>query len=105
MSHARYEIVRSARDPQLHIIFVMGRFADIPDRDRGLGPWRPVGSGNIADLKPHYRVQIAAGGYVLVRQLARAFCAEPRSRARTLPSTGERTARTSSVRTRPKTSR
>ncbi len=104
MSNARYEVVRSARDPQLHIIFVMGRFADIPDRDRRLGPWRPLSSGNIADLKPHYRAQIAASGYVMVRQPASAFSAEPRSRPRTL-TPGERTGRTGSVRTRPKSSR
>jgi hypothetical protein len=103
MSNARYEVVRSTRDPQLHIIFVMGRFADIPDRDRRLGPWRPLSSGNIADLKPHYRAQIAASGYVMVRQSA--FSAEPRSRPRTPPPAGERTGRTGSVRTRPKSPR
>jgi hypothetical protein len=72
-----YEVVRSARDSQLNIIFVTGRFSQIPEHDRRLGPWQPLGSGNIADLKPQYRVQIGASGYVLVRQPASTFSAEP----------------------------
>jgi hypothetical protein len=103
MSNVAYEVVRSARDSQLHIIFVEGRFSQIPEHDRRLGPWRPLSSGNIADLKPQYRVQIGSAGYVLVRQLASTFSAEPPPPERAAPDSGqepERAARTQQTRPR-----
>jgi len=97
MWNAKYEVVRSARDRQLHIIFVDGRFSAIPDHDRRLGPWQPLGTGRIENLKPQYRAQIGATGYVMVRQAHNAFSAEPRPSSRSTRSRSQGIAR--SVRT------
>jgi hypothetical protein len=94
MWNAKYEVVRSARDRQLHMIFVEGRFSAIPEHDRRLGPWQPLGTGHIENLKPQYRVQIGATGYIMVRQVASAFSAEPRPTTRSTRSTSQRMQRT-----------
>jgi len=93
MWNAKYEVVRSTRDGALHMIFAEGKFSEIPDRDRRLGPWRPLSTGSIADLKPQYRVQIATVGYVMVRQLSGSFSAEPRQTSRATPAPSQRSAR------------
>jgi hypothetical protein len=91
MWNARYEVVRSARDSALHIIFVEGKFSEIPDRDRRLGPWHSLATGSIANLKPHYRTQIGTTGYILVRQQPGSFSPEPRQTSRANPVTRPKT--------------
>lgn len=94
---AKYEVVRSGRDPALHIIYVDGTFSEIPDRDRKLGPWQPLATGNIANLKPQYRVRIATEGYIMVRHTNGTFSAEPRvsTRSRSSSTTNRTSVRTS----------
>jgi hypothetical protein len=73
----RYEVVRSARDKALHIIFVEGKFSEIPDCIRHLGPWQPLSTGDIVNLTPHYRACIGMEGHVLVTHRADSFYPEP----------------------------
>jgi hypothetical protein len=61
-----YEVIRSVTDKSLHIIFAEGMFGLLPDVVRRLGPWRSLSGGDIISLKPHYRVQLAEQGFVLV---------------------------------------
>jgi len=71
-----YEVIRSVNDKSLHIIFPEGTFGVLPDLVRRLGPWRGVIGGQIITLKPHYRVQLAEQGFVLLYQSRAKFSAE-----------------------------
>jgi hypothetical protein len=73
----RYEAVRSNTDKSLHIICMDGAFAGLPHCVRHLGPWQGLSAGNIESLKPHYRLQLAEQGFVVVYQSLAAFTAEP----------------------------
>ena len=73
----QYEAVRSSTDKSLHVIFNDGSFDTLPNLIRQLGPWQGLSGGEIAKLKPHYRLQLAEQGFVVVYQKFAAFCAEP----------------------------
>ena len=73
----RYQAARSTDDKSLHVIFNKGRFDELPDRIRQLGPWQGLTGGDINSLKPHYRLQLAEQGFVVVHQKLAAFSAEP----------------------------
>jgi hypothetical protein len=59
------------------VIFPGDGFAKRPDRIRQLGPWQGLSGGDINSLKPHYRLQLAEQGFVIVYQKLAAFSAEP----------------------------
>ena len=73
----QYESVRSNTDKSLHVIFNDGSFDTLPDRIRHLGPWQGLSGGEIAKLKPHYRLQLAEQGFVVVYQKLAVFCTGP----------------------------
>ena len=73
-----YEAVRSVSDKSLHVIFNQDGFEALPDRIRQLGPWEGLAGGAVACLKPHYRLQLAEQGFVVVYQQLAAFCTELR---------------------------
>jgi hypothetical protein len=65
----RYEVIRSVDDRGLHIIFAEGTFGMLPERVRQhLGPWKGLTEGDVSSLKPHYRVQLAEQGFVVLYQ-------------------------------------
>jgi hypothetical protein len=51
----RYEVVRSAEDKSVHVIFREGTLDELPARIKHMGPWQGLTGGEIARLKPHYR--------------------------------------------------
>ena len=68
-----YEAVRSVNDKSLHVIFKEDGFEALPERIRQLGPWQGLSGGAVASLKPHYRLQLAEQGFVVVYQPVAAF--------------------------------
>lgn len=64
----RYEVVRSVEDRSVHLIFREGPFDDLPAPIKHMGPWQGLSGGAIERLKPHYRLQIAEQGFVVVYQ-------------------------------------
>ena len=73
----RYEAVRSGNDKSLHVISNDGAFESLPHCLRQLGPWQGLSGGDIAKLKPHYRLLIAEQGFVVIYQKLAASTAEP----------------------------
>ena len=73
----RYEAVRSNTDKNLHVICNDGTFDSLPHSVRHLGPWQGLTGGEIEGLKPHYRLQLAEQGFVVVYQKLAAFCVVP----------------------------
>lgn len=71
----RYEAVRSNTDKSLHVFFHDGTFDALPDRIRQLGPWQALSGGDMSSLKPHYRLQLAEQGFVVVYQQLATFSA------------------------------
>jgi hypothetical protein len=60
--------LRSLSDNRVHLICrVDEAFADLPDRVRHLGPWQAMSRGDIAKLKPEYRLALTEEGYALVK--------------------------------------
>ena len=47
----------------------------LPDCIRLMGPWQGLTGSDIEQLKPHYRLQIAEQGFVLVYQPLATFSA------------------------------
>ena len=60
--------MRSVADKNVHVIFREGTFDDLPARIKHMGPWQGVTGGEIEQLKPHYRLQIAEQGFTVVYQ-------------------------------------
>ena len=78
MTHGRYEVNRSQRDKEIHVIYREERFyEDVPMEIRHGGPWWGTGSGRIADLKLPYRVALERDGYVVVVESMITFRPEP----------------------------
>ena len=73
----QYEAARSNADKSLHIICMEDAFEGLPLCVRHLGPWQGLSGGDIAKLKPHYRLQLAEQGFVVVYQKLAAFCTKP----------------------------
>lgn len=73
-----YKIIRSVSDKHLHIIFedgpapinaqapVTDAFQRVPQRLRALGPWQGLSSGDIQNLKTHYRLLLAEQGFTVI---------------------------------------
>ena len=68
---------RSNTDKSMHIICMEDAFESLPHCVRQLGPWQGPNGGDIAQLKPHYRLQLAEQGFVVIYQKLAAFTAEP----------------------------
>ena len=52
---------------QIHVLCHEGEaFDHLPVRIRHLGPWIGSKEGEIANLKPHYRMLLAEQGFVLI---------------------------------------
>jgi len=68
-----YEVVRSVRDKSLHVIFRAGEFESLLERACCLGLWQGLSGGAVEDLKPHFRLQLALQGFVLVYQHLASF--------------------------------
>ena len=64
----RYEVVRSVEDKSVHVIFHEGTFDTLPTRIKHMAPWQGLIGGDMAHLKPHYRLQIAEQGFTVVYQ-------------------------------------
>lgn len=73
----RYEAVRSVNDKSLHVVFNDDAFSELPERIRQLGPWQGLLGSPVVSLRPHYRLQLAEQGFVLVYQPLAAFTADP----------------------------
>ena len=73
----RYEHVMSARPRgAIRLLFREGGFNDLPDHIRHQGPWTGTFTGEMARLKPAYRLAIARDGYCRVEGEALGFSAE-----------------------------
>ena len=70
---SHFEAVRSVSDKSLHVIFHADHFDALPDRIRSLGPWQGLSGGIVEELKPHYRLQLAEQGFVIVYQHVASF--------------------------------
>ena len=75
---SRFEAVRPVSDKSLHVIFRAGEFDTLPDRIRNLGPWQGLSGGIVDELRPHYRLQLAEQGFVIVYQHVASFSPAPR---------------------------
>lgn len=66
--NTRYECIRSAKRRLTFVIHRAGEdgFYAMPEEIRNLGPWTDIRRGEIAMLKPEYRLQLARDGYVLL---------------------------------------
>src|SRR5262249_43960503 len=71
----RYEVVRSVEDKSVHMLFHEGTFDDLPARIKRMGPWQGLTGGEIEQLKPHYRLQLAEQGFAVIYQHLRDFSA------------------------------
>jgi hypothetical protein len=72
----RYEVVRSVKDENVHVLLNEGAFAALPDRIRYLGPWQRVTGDDIEALKAHYRMQLAERGFLLLYKHRASFTTE-----------------------------
>ncbi len=50
------------------MVFCEESFETLPDDIRKLGPWQSLSRGDVEHLKTHYRLQLAAQGFVVVHQ-------------------------------------
>jgi hypothetical protein len=65
---ANYQTLRSVSDNHVHLICHDGSFYQlVPEKVRHQGPWQGMQRGEIAKLKPEYRLALARDGYMLVR--------------------------------------
>lgn len=64
----RYECVRSAVSRRTFLIHFEGEegFYAVPEGPRRRGPWTDKQAGDIAKLKPEYRLALARDKYVLI---------------------------------------
>lgn len=62
----RFKVFRATTEPRLHLVHRRGRFDELPDRIRRLGPWQGAHEGDIDRLRPHYRALLAEQDFVLV---------------------------------------
>ena len=69
----RYKTWRSNTDKELQLICREDGFDSLPTAVRHLGPWHGSKEGDIAKLKPQYRVQIAEQGFVIVHRHVKDF--------------------------------
>ena len=66
-SAMQYQTVRSVSDNHVFVICYDGRFDELPDHIRHLGPWQGMQRGEIEKLKANYRRALARDGYALVK--------------------------------------
>jgi hypothetical protein len=62
----RYESVRSGRDKALIVLCYEGRFYELPDQIRHLGPWQGSHKGEVRRLRPANRSMLSQQGFVVV---------------------------------------
>jgi hypothetical protein len=61
-----YECTHSAVDRQLHLLFHAGTFESLPYEVRMLSVWAGRSFGEMSDLRPAFRSELAQHGYVVV---------------------------------------
>jgi len=72
----RYKVMRSIKDPGLHVLLPNPSRYKVPEEILRFGPWRHVAVGDVLRLKLEDRLSLARHGYVLVRTLSPDFAAE-----------------------------
>jgi hypothetical protein len=60
----------------IRLLFRAGGYDRLPSAARKGGPWTGTFTGEMARLKPEYRLAIARDGYVRIEGLALGFSAE-----------------------------
>jgi hypothetical protein len=64
----RYQTFRSVSDVHVFVLCYDGKFYEsVPEDVRKQGPWQGNQSGDVAKLKPEYRLVLARDGKALVK--------------------------------------
>lgn len=69
----RWTAWRSNRDRSIHLVVPEGAFDDLPLLVRQLGPWHATREGELEQLRPVYRMQIALWGWAVAYAEAKDF--------------------------------
>ena len=63
-----YQTFRSVSDVHVFVLCYKGTLYEaVPDDVRKQGPWQGMQRGEVAKLKPEYRLALAEDGYALVK--------------------------------------
>ena len=72
----RYECWRCTKKLKRFVIYPEGRYYDMPQEVRHLGPWTDSRRGDVVRLKPEYRLALARDGYVVIWEATLPFSPE-----------------------------
>jgi hypothetical protein len=71
-----YTIRRSIKNKNIHLIFMVAGFDDLPTEIQNKGPWQHLKSGLFENLLDDHQEVIRKSGYVIIDSPASVFSAE-----------------------------